>query len=404
MVSFEVRRAVRAIELAALVTAVCASHERAAQFASGSGDEDPLAPISQKIAQVQHQGGTYSKELIEPLTHLSLLYRENGDYALEAAVLEQALQVVRANYGLRSLEQAPLMRQRIRAEESRGNFAEGWALEQELLALAHKHPQDLRTVPILHEVGDKRMDLRRRFLAGERPPQLVLGCYYEGPKGPIDGSRNCESGSRSGAAQQMLMEAQRHYFSAILPLRLQQQTASPELDELEDKLYRNSYLLNDYQAGRQSLVRRIDDDVANEEPPQKRIDRLVELADWDLRARRYTLAFDLYAQIYAYLDEHGARARIDELFSPATPIALPTFVPNPFAAERAEGAIGYVDVEFDVTPFGTRRIRVVAAHNASRAVQQRVQRWVVMNRFRPRMAEGTLAETSRVTARHYVHE
>ena len=90
------------------------------------------------------------------------------------------------------------------------------------------------------------MELRRSFLAGERPPQLVLGCYYEGPRRAIDDSRNCESGSRAGAAQHMLMEAQRHYLSAILPLRRQQQTASPELEELEDKLYRNSYLLDDY--------------------------------------------------------------------------------------------------------------------------------------------------------------
>jgi hypothetical protein len=80
------------------------------------------------------------------------------------------------------------------------------------------------------------------------------------------------------------------------------------------------------------------------------------------------------------------------------------FVPDMFAPERANGATGWVDVTFEITQFGTRRIRVVDAQNASRTAQQRIQRWVVDNRFRPRMANGEFVEASRVVARHYVHE
>src|SRR5262249_47896773 len=145
-----------------------------------------------------------------PLQDLSFLYQERGDFALELAALEQARQVVRANYGLSSLEQAPLMRQQIRAEEARGNFAEAWELEQALLALAQKHPDDVRTAPIYHEIGDKRMELMTSFLAGERPPQLFIGCYYDG---------NCNAGSREEAARRMLMDAQRNYSNAIAVLR-----------------------------------------------------------------------------------------------------------------------------------------------------------------------------------------
>jgi tetratricopeptide (TPR) repeat protein len=336
---------------------------------------------------------------------LSFVSQEKGDYALELAALGQARQVVRANYGLSSLEQAPLIRQQIRAEESRGNFTEAWELEQALLALVQKHPNDARTAPIYHEIGDKRMELMRSFLAGERPPQLSLGCYYEGSARFSDDSRNCNAGSRDGAAYRILMDAQRNYTNAIGVLRRGQQYGG-ELLELENKLLRNSYLYGGYQQGRQSLVRVIYDDAASSQPLMSRIDRLVQLADWDLRYGQRALALDLYSKIYEFLDKQGgAQTTIEETFSPATPIVLPTFVPNLFAPERATGATGYVDVQFDITQFGTtRRIKVLDTTNASKTAEQRISRWIVESRFRPRMADGQLAEAARVVARHYVHE
>jgi hypothetical protein len=363
--------------------------------------------IADTVLAARAQGGPYAKELIEPLTQLSLMYRERGDYALESAALEQALQVVRANYGLHSLEQAPLIRQRARSAESTGDFAEAWELEQALLALAYRHPDDLRTVPIFHEIGDERMEIRRSHLAGERPPQLYLGCYYEGSARFSIDSRNCSAGSRDGAAERMLMDAQRYYANAIGVLRRQQQHGSGELEELEDKLLRNSHRYGGYYHGRQSLVRRIYDDAANSRPLMSRVDRLVQLADWDLRYGHRTLALDLYSEIYGFLQKEGVdQATIDEIFSPQTPIVLPTFVPSLLAPGRAEGSIGYVDVEFDITQFGTtRRIRTVGATDGvSKAAERRLSRWIVESRFRPRMANGRLEESARVAARHYVHE
>jgi hypothetical protein len=62
---------------------------------------------------------------------------------------------VRFNYGLKSLHQAPLIEQLIRNEEARGNDAVAWDLEQELLGLARRNPDDLRTVPIFHEIAQR---------------------------------------------------------------------------------------------------------------------------------------------------------------------------------------------------------------------------------------------------------
>jgi hypothetical protein len=374
------------------------------QPAADGDSGEPLGQLADRVLQAQAQGGPYAKELIEPLAQLSLLYQERGDHALESAALEQALQVVRANYGLRSLAQAPLIRQRIRSEESVGNFTEAWQLEQALVALAQKHPDDPRTVPIFREIGDKRMQLLSRYLSGERPPQLYLGCYYD--PSVLD-ARNCSSGQRSVAAYRIVLDAQQNYASAIAVLRRQQQhEASEELRELEDTLLRNSHFYGAYQQGRRSLVRRVYDDAASSKPLLRRVDGLVQLADWDLRYAERKLALDLYAEIYAYLESQGVeQPRIDEIFAPATPIVLPTFVPNLFAAERADGAAGFVDVAFEITQFGTtRRIKVLDRHNASKAAEQRLARWIVDNRFRPMMTDGRFVDASRVVARHYVHE
>jgi hypothetical protein len=366
---------------------------------------EALTRITDRIVATQALGGPYARELIEPLMDLSLFHQERGDYALELAAIEQALHVVRANYGLRSLEQAPLIRQQIRGEESRGNFAAAWELEQALLTLAQRHPDDLRTAPIFHEIGDKRMGLMSSFLAGERPPQLFLGCFYEAPR-QFDDRSNCSAGGRSDAARNMVRDAQRQYASAIAVLRRQQQHASSELHELEDKLLRNSYLLGDYQTGRRSLVRRIYDDAANAEPVLSRVERIVELADWDLLYGQRTLAMDLYVETHEFLVQQGVAQRaIDAIFAPAAPIALPTFEPSLLSAERAQGSTGHVDVAFEVTPFGTtRRIRILGTtRDASKAEEHRLARWVLETHFRPRLAGGELT-ASRVAMRHFVHE
>jgi len=203
MISFEVRPHLRAINVVLTFAAVCVAIPGAAQPARGADADDALAQIADAILEAQARGGTYAKELIEPLRNLSFLYQESGNHALELAALEQARQVVRANYGLSSLEQAPLMRQQIRAEESRGNFAQAWELEQALLTLAEKNRDDARTAPIYNEIGDKRMDLMKSYLGGARPPQLFLGCFYKPPQRVGDGvvDRAHEIRGRAGAAR-----------------------------------------------------------------------------------------------------------------------------------------------------------------------------------------------------------
>jgi len=89
-----------------------------------------------------------------------------------------------------------LIRQLIRIEEARGNAEAAWNLEQELLSLVERHPSDLRRVPMLLEIRDKRLGVLARYKGGDEfPPQIILGCYYSTLQS--DGARSaCRSGSR----------------------------------------------------------------------------------------------------------------------------------------------------------------------------------------------------------------
>jgi hypothetical protein len=410
MAAIEACRPPFAIACVLLAIAAVAARPSVAQPTIESAADDTRSDVTERIRQAQSQGGPYSKELIDPLTTLSLLYREDGQSVLADAVIEQALQVMRANYGLRSLEQAPLLRQRIRSEENRGDFAAAWELERTLATMARAHPDDLRAAEIFHEIGDKRMDILERYRSGEFPPQLTLGCYYYDQQ-PFSVDRdqlpNCTAGSRQLAQQAMLNDAQRNYLRAINVLLRQRRYADEQLLELEKSLIESSYLYGGrYTTGRQSLRRLIAYGVANGEPLLGRATALVRAADWDLLFERRSLALDEYVETYAYLKQQGVpQEAIDELFSPAIPVVLPTFVRNPLLGGDA-AATGYIDVAFEILNVGTsRRIKIVgSSDNASADAKDDLVNLIARSRFRPRVTDGQFTRAARVVVRYPLHE
>lgn len=406
MVSFDWHRPLEAAARLWLV-AIAAPCTSLAQAPADPAATDALGEIAQRISEAQVEGGAYSRDLIDPLKTLSVLYQESGNHALAAAVLDQAMQVIRANYGLRSLEQAPLLQQRIRGEEARGNAATAWDLEQQLLTLAQRNADDLRSAPILHELGDKRMDLLARYLGGELPPQLFLGCYYQGPPRPglQMNTGSCTAGSKQVAAGTMLIEAQRLYLDAIRVFHQQKAYSSGELRELENKVIQGSYTGGAYETGRQSLQRLISYDAASAEPLARRVGTFVEIGDWDLLFDQRPSALEIYEDTYAFLQERGEQAAIDALFSPATPHMLPRFVEDPSAPSRAASATGHVDMAFEVTRYGTtRRLEVLRTSNASKEARGDILRLVSRARFRPIVEDGEFARATPVVVRYYVEE
>jgi hypothetical protein len=386
---------------------------------------DRQAEIVDDIRTEQKLNGVYSAALVEPLTALSFLYQESGDHTLAIAAIERALQVQRVNYGLRTLDQAPLIRQWIDNAERMGDVAMAWDLEQALIALVQKNPDDLRAVPILREIGDRRMDLLVRFARGKfpPPPQIILGCYYD----PVEDllaydARGCHAGSRRVAVQAILEEAQSYYRDAIDVLQRNDLYSSAELRELEMKLVRTSYLHGrDYAGkespsraavGRESLSRVLAYDVASNAPAEARVATLVQMADWDLMfadgRNQNDAVLANYETAYRALEKAGStQASIEETFSPQTPVAIPAFLPSPFKpCAPASESKSYIDVAFEIDRFGkSDKIKIVGStDDVTNSAKRDLVRAIARSRFRPQFSAGHVAEDARVVVRHCLGE
>ena len=409
MVSHEARQK-PAIAAATVLLAAAAPCPASSQPLLEPAARDYHRTIAEKIENEQTLNGPYSADLIDPLTTLGLLYQEGADHDLAAAALERALQVVRANYGLHSLDQAPLIRQSMYNEDARGNAAGAWELEQSLLALAKRHPDDLRTVSIFREIGDRRMNLLRRYLSGERPEEIIIGCFYR-PEQYAEDVGSCSSGSRRVAARSILVAAWNNYAAAIDVFLRHELYSSDELRRLEMQLLRLSYQGGSYSGGKRSLTRLLGYDVANGAPWLTRIESLVRIADWDLlfagSRNERELALAIYEHAYEQLLQKSIeRASIEEIFSPATPVVLPEFAPNPLVANSVEESTGFIDVSFQITAHGKARnveILTVTDNVTTRAKKSLVTR-ISRSRYRPRITDGAFVDTPPIVVRYHLNE
>lgn len=257
---------------------------------------DQQRQILTTIEEIEVREGPYSPELRDELARLIVLYRENDDHALALVAIERALQVQRANGGLYSLEQVPLLKQRLEAEEALGNHAAVWDLEQELLTLARRHPDDLKTVPVLRHVADRQMEVLGRVVSsGEIPPQVILGCYYQLWTTSL-GESCPRAGSRTTVVQGMLADAERNYADAIGVLLRNEAYSSETLRELELNLVRGAQLVHEEyerEGNRGITGTRTKNEVPvplapwstaaeSIEPWRSRLAPIIELAEWDL--------------------------------------------------------------------------------------------------------------------------
>lgn len=398
-------------------------------------DQDQLQIVS-NIREIQSRDGPFSAKLIDPWVSLGLSYQEHGDRGRAVAAIEKARGLIRANYGLYTVREARLIWQEVRDEKAEGDAEGAWNLEQKLLKMVGRHPDDLGVVPILRGVADERMDILSRYRAGKLPPQIALGCYYDKyPHAPSfeQSPRHCFSGSRDNVIGSLFAEARTYYEKAIGVLYRHQRYSSAELHKLEASVIRASYLdyarmggscswcigrpgagsAIDHRTGRQSYRRLISYGAATSAPWSARVETFVEMTDWDLlfsqRAGTATLddVVDAYERAYRFLEQKAvAKASIDEIFSPKLPVVIPTFLPNPLLSKRTPDSNGHMDVAFYITKYGrSKHVRVLhATTNATRDDRKKLVHLIQHCLFRPRMRDGRVSDTSRVVVRYYLND
>lgn len=194
--------------------------------------DDGRERIAEQLDAAQAAGGPRSPDLIAPLTELGELYETEGEHLLATAALAQARHVVRANYGLYTLEQAPLMEQALKHQQALGNRAMVQALEEELYVLANRHPADVRTVAIHRGIAERKLDLLRRFEANEHPAEIY-------------GESGWFSVYPDEVRKGLVSEAQIHYSDAIAVLLRNGLRSADDLVELEMHIARASDLFRE---------------------------------------------------------------------------------------------------------------------------------------------------------------
>lgn len=385
--------------IAALAAAAGAPRGAIAQPDDPLPPNEVLAAVVEQIGETGSPNPALSPELIDPLAALGSFYHAEGDYALAIAALTHARQIARVHYGLHSVEQAPLLLQLARSEEARGNAEAAWNFEQELLALIRRHPVDARLMPFLREIADRRMDVLERYLAGEFPPEIVLGCYY--------GDR-CSAGSRRRVRARLLREAMSYRWHSIGMLVLNEGYSSAELPEQLMEFIVASYRHGEYGFGRRGLRQLHSYDIENSQPWNS----LVLMSDWELMFGRSTLsargleaALDRYREAYRLLENAaGEQATIESMFSPDVPVVLPSFAPNPLISAKTAASTGYVDVAFDITKRGSSaNVEILdSSTNAPRHAKRQLVRLIKRSTFRPRIEDGEIAEAARVFIRYHL--
>ncbi len=410
MLSLERRRLPKvAIGAWALTIAAtpCAVSSQPKPSVSGAEVEQQLV---ERIGESESTDGPYSIDLLDPLSALAEIYEGSGDHGLALATLDQALQIVRVNRGLYSLDQAPLLRASIRADEAGGNAAAAWNVEQQLLALAKRNSDDLRVADIFRGIGDRRMNVLRRYVAGEYPPEIVLGCYYTpgGRNGPqfsaaLSEATSCTAGSRNVVIRSILTDAWHNYLAAIRVLAKHGMYSSQELHEIETGLIHSGYEYHVYELGRQSYARLIAYNAATNTSWLDKVEMAIQMADWDLLFRHYAPAVEVYEGSYALLERKNVPPEaIARIFSPDVPVVLPTFQPNPLVSRPTSSSDVYIDVRFDVDLLGdARHIRIDGSKNASREAKKGLVHLIAASHFRPRITNGQIERRSPIALRYY---
>src|SRR5690606_35806817 len=119
----------------------------ATEMPANASSDDVEHVISARLESIDEEiaaNGGRSRALIDALSSVAALYEELGDSVSALATLRQALAVTRMSSGLYTLDQAHLLERMLVHWETLGDDEEVASLEEELLELVARHPDDPR--------------------------------------------------------------------------------------------------------------------------------------------------------------------------------------------------------------------------------------------------------------------
>ena len=404
-----------------------------------SPDAAQLATITRhqaQIAELQAAAGPHAPGLIEIQQNLGLLQQQAGNHRNALVSLQAALQTIRVNEGLYSINQAPILEAIIDSNVALGARDELRRNYEYLFWLYRRNygERDAGLVPVIKRVGQWYFDLYNLSPPNTTVEPLVAAddLYAKAlkilPEGsPVqdradmlqdraDESQDRAHNMRDGTASAQQDRADILYKVAVINHHIAEDVLDPmtshrEIREamiphgrstpyLNEIAVRQYYADQSFYKGKRSLQRIVDG--YGETLPAGIADyarALVFMGDWLTVQRRVLEGARKYREALTALAEYDAPALAEELFGEPQPIEQ---LPIPGEEEVTVGADSYyADALLDIPASGwPTNIRIQAIHPPEETtLVRRAERGIAATRYRPRYRDGQPVATTDVPLR-----
>lgn len=394
-----------------------AAHDSAAtdsaESAERSADEERIrASIEAELGSIAREealNGPNSSALIEPLTLLGRLYQELDEHDRAIGAFERALDISRIHQGLYSIEYSEIIERLIASWTEVGEFGVAGLLDEELIELVRRNPDDVRGAAILTKVADRQMSDVERYLELDEDSSVWIGMSTQQSDVPTLRRLALRALRRArglyGWAQNIAIANSDDIDEYV---GLQEKIIETYYYELENDSLRSSHSTGPPPglggSGKRVLEIQLENSYNYPGTPVAIAEAMIELADWTLLFALNGQALRKYEAVQDFLSSVDAPAeQVERLLSPEVPAVLPAFGADIDVVDPASGYLGYVDVAIETTRYGrTKSYEILGATpTAGNDVLRKLKRVLGQSRFRPRFEDGELVRNDYFALRYY---
>jgi TonB family protein len=357
-----------------------------------------------QIAAQESLFSTYDPAIGESLTGLASVQLKLGQYQAAIRSYRRAMHIERVNNGIYSLSQEPMIRGLASAYESLEDLESANLNYEQLRYIYARHYQNNspELVALLNEQSEwhisayaREPDRQNLYLLGNAYRLMMHALNMASVDSPAGRVTILPLWRNLAVANFLLAEHGRRYslldddrpqFSAL---------ARTEPVTLVERLSEDELLVkNSYQSGLVALeaIARYHADNPDSSVVE-RTEALAELGDWQLSFGKYSSAADAYSQAWQAAEADPSLR--EALFGEPRLISPPNQDGDP--PERSEADdIPFVVASFDVSSRGKPRdIEITESHpTESESLQKTAYKTLKKARFRPRLVEGEMVEST----------
>lgn len=375
-----------------------------------SEDSGPALRYEQAVSELEETHGAYQNGLSEQLLSLGLDFQTQGHHEQALDAFKRAVHITRINEGLYTLGQVPIVERIIQSLVSSGHWGDA-NNQYDYLYWVHKRSygaSDPRLLPVIDQIVGWHLrayseglgpKLYRRLLVAkelnDRAIQIVEESYGS------DDPRLAEILHRLYISNYYLSTYAGEPRPEDAQVVVTVDGAAPNEPTPYERDMLIEYIGNSYRDGKHALERLNQLYAANgNAEPKEQARAKVWLGDWFLLFNKKRKAMSIYEEVYTGLAKDAVMSTELETFFGA-PTPLPELESGKASERSGESTTAYVEVSFDVTPWGkAKNVAVLEATGARRERNRsRARGWLRETRFRPRFENGTPVLTQNVKRR-----